>query len=261
MDGNHEKVFFRFLDEYDSNSERVLDAREQDYQNALTSWFDCIKSGPSYVKEEYQRLFSLFPYEELSASVIKEPGSMVGSGELSWPTETRARISAQLKIFELIASGENRAMDFAFDYFYSGNNNINDTISDMSHALFRPLAEDLRRHLTYRHEDARDQEDTLDAGQEVLSLALLDNKVEQVLERLDTLLIEIEKSNSILPDDKDRLKRELAAGREILSGSNARPIAINSTVGGAAKWIAEKFTTSAIGVVARELMDLLKGLF
>ena len=137
----------RFLAEYDEISHRVSMARERDFPRILRSWFACLDGAPEIVAREVHRLEALQTWDAVTSQVMKPSRGMAGSGQLDWPDDKQDRLSGQLLLLRKLASEEMKVMQFSFNYFYSGDNNINSNVNEMASLFFLPHSEELRRRL------------------------------------------------------------------------------------------------------------------
>lgn len=241
----------RFFTQFDLLTNRVIDSRQQDFSRNLRSWLACIDSAPAPIGTETARLSALQSWEEIERDVIQPPGSMVGSGQLNWPDREDLRLAGQLVLFRRLASGELDAMDFSFDYYFSGDNNITRTIQDMADRLFRPLSEDLRLrfgHILDSNELVED--DRVPAANRFVRLNHNSLAYLEAMEKITSLEEALRASNAIEPEEKATLQAEIQSGKVLLSAPRTRVGAVKAVLVSPLTWIAAAFASGALGELA-----------
>ena len=71
-------------------------------------------------------------------------GSMAGSGVFDFPHDRPTRVALQIELCRAIAEGTVRFLDFAINYFYSGNALSGHSVA-VARGLLRPLVRDIER--------------------------------------------------------------------------------------------------------------------
>ncbi|WP_139301257.1 hypothetical protein [Vannielia litorea] len=202
------------------------------------------------ILNEVNRLQSLSDWEDVEKNVVREPGSFVGSGELNWPDRSEDRLSNQLATLRELANGNLVPHDFAFNYFYSGDNNIDRTVQEMAANLFEPHAEELRRRLYNLAEDAAELAEAAPASDRMVALDHNSAQFTQAIERLGEVQVKLRENNQIDPDDKARIQVEIVSGIEILKAPKTRVEAAKVMLLGALGWLALEFASSGLGMAA-----------
>ncbi|MDG2231309.1 hypothetical protein ACMAY8_08275 [Rhodobacteraceae bacterium nBUS_22] len=77
-------------------------------------------------------------------------GSMIGSANLNWPSETVAELGLAIQIIERAGSDPNWLEQFALNWYYDGNNIIR-SIQKLTRSVFVPFARDYRSYLDKNH--------------------------------------------------------------------------------------------------------------
>ena len=137
----------RFFEEYDEIGSRVLDARARDFPATLRRWFACIDQAPEVVTREIHRLEALQDWSEVASEVMGASQGMAGSARLKWPDDKDRRLGGQILLLRRLATEKIKLFDFSMTYFYSGENQLDTIVGDMSSHLFDSHAEELRRTL------------------------------------------------------------------------------------------------------------------
>ncbi|WP_306005063.1 hypothetical protein [Aquicoccus porphyridii] len=161
-----------------------------------------------------------------------------------------------MALLRRLASNELDPVDFAFDYFYSGDNNINRTIQEMAEHLFEPHAEELRRHLERIAEDVED-EAVAPASDRIVSFDHNSAIFHEVLASVAEVDERLRESNEVPPDDKARIHVEIRTGVDLLKAPRTRPQAVKLVLLGALGWLAIEFSSSAVGIAAQHAWNLL----
>lgn len=246
----------RFFEAYDDIGRRIYSAREEDFGRYLRAWLANLDKAPPVVKLEVIRLCSMTTWTDVEATVISKPAGMVGSGRLAWPDDFDTRMGGQMALFRRLASNELDPGDFAFDYFYSGDNNINRTIQEMAEHLFEPHAEELRRHLEGIAEDAVD-EAVAPASDRVVSFDHNSVVFHEVLASVEEVDERLRESNEVPLDEKARIHVEIRSGVDLLKAPRTRLQAVKLVLLGALGWLAMEFASSAVGIAAQQAWNLL----
>jgi hypothetical protein len=76
-------------------------------------------------------------------------GGMVGSGQLTFPTNLDQRLSVMYQLLSKVNAGEVEFMDFSHTFFATGDTRIDSLIYAFNEAIVEPLA----RELSYRFEE------------------------------------------------------------------------------------------------------------
>lgn len=249
----------RFFEEFDDLGDRVIYSRERDFSINLNDWLSCLERAPDPISSEISRIQNCAEASDLEEKVMTRPGSMVGSGQFRWPNSMDERLCLKLVLSRKLADESIDPMNIAFDYYYIGDSNIDANIGEMGDRLYRPFFSDLRRHLINYLEDLNDTQPEVEEN--LSSVVVLDRaNAESISEKIDEIIELLRQNNQISPIDRERIESELRSGKEIVKSSTVRPAATRATIGGATKWIAEKFASSTVGIVAKELWKYLSDL-
>ncbi|MES2916362.1 MAG: hypothetical protein V4753_14690 [Pseudomonadota bacterium] len=142
-------------------------------------------------------------------------------------------------------------MNFAFDFFYSGDNNITRTIQDMSDQLFRPLSEDLRLWFDEIADLAKTPEDAeIPAADRVVALDHNSRGYTEAIQKIADLEEALRASNAIDSDEKARVKAEIESGKILLAAPRTRLGAVKAVLFASVVWIADNFAGGALGEIA-----------
>ena len=202
----------RFFVEYDEIANRLSMARERDFARILRTWFTCLDRGPEIVASEVHRLEALQTWDLVTSHVMKPSRGMVGSGQLDWPGDKDDRLGGQLLLLRKLASGAMQVMQFSFDYFYSGDNNINSNVNEMASLFFLPHSDELRRRLEDVAEDILDTDFHVPASHRVVQLGHNAASFHIAIAALEETLHHLKENNAIDPDDKARVETEIKSG-------------------------------------------------
>lgn len=241
----------RFFSQFDTLTNRVTESRGQDFARNLRSWFVCIDSAPVPLGFEISRLTTIQTWEDVQRDVMQPPRGMVGSGRLNWPDDDDLRLSGQMVLFRRLASVELDPMDFAFNYFYTGDNNITRTIQNMADMLFRPLSEDLRLRfeaIAAAREVVGDS--GIPAADRIVALDHNSKGYLDVVEKIAALEEALRANNQIAPEEKGRIQAEVASGKVLLAAPRTRLTAIKEVLLSPITWIAATFAGGALGEIA-----------
>ena len=240
----------RFFAEYDEIAHRLSMARERDFARILRSWFACLEGAPEIVVREIHHLEALQTWDIVASQVMKPPRDMVGSGELDWPDDKLERLGGQLLLLRKLASEEIKVMQFSFNYFYSGDNNINSNVNEMASLFFLPHTEELRRRLEDICDDILDTDFHVPASDRVVTLNHNVESFNQAISALEETLHHLQENNAIDPNDKTRITIELNSGLEMMKAPKTRIEAAGVVLLGALKWLVDKFSSAIVGLAA-----------
>lgn len=160
-----------------------------------------------------------------------------------------------------MASGDINPEEIAFNYFYSGDNNINSTVQEMASNLFEPHARELRRFFEAVVEDNDPEELFLPASDRTVSLDHNSEAFEKTLAALADIARAVKDSNQIDPEDKARVVAEISASEGLLRAPKTRVAAVMSVGGAALLWLSNSFANGIVGTLAGSAFEALKLLF
>lgn len=142
-------------------------------------------------------------------------------------------------------------MDFAYDYYFSGDNNIDRTVQDMADQLFRPLSEDLRLRFDEIVEAAEAAEEGgIPAADRIVTLDHNSKGYNEAIGQIEAVEEGLRANNEIAPDEKARLQAEIESGKRLLAAPRARVEAIKAVLLNPLTWIAMTFASGALGELA-----------
>jgi hypothetical protein len=255
-----------FFEDFDELTSTATYALYRDFPRIMRQWFNLFEDAPPAIADRVAWLRTLAPWGDVEAKVLSGPTGMVGSGTMSWPDDREERLSGQLNLFAQFASGNVTAEDFAFDYYFSGNNNINDTLHELTGHLFQPFASELRKYLV------RNIDQPVPTGDEITvpasdRLVSIDHNSAPYKE-FEIVLAEVEKelaaSNIVSPEDRERIGAELKAGKALLDASTVRVGALSAVLLAALTWLVLQVAGSAVEMAAQSaigwLLKLVPGL-
>ena len=255
-----DKKISRFLDEFDEISHRVSMARERDFARLLRTWFACLDEAPEIIAREVNRLQELENWDTVSSHVMTFSGSMVGSGQLNWPDDKHNRLGGQLLLLRKLASEEMRVMQFSFDYFYSGDNNIDSNVNEMASLFFLPHTEELRRRLEDVCDDVLDTNFYVPASDRVVELDHNSVSFDLAVSALHETLQHLRDNNSIEAEDKGRIETEINSGLALMKAPRTRIEAAGVVILGALKWLADRFASALVGAAAGRAIAAIRAL-
>ncbi|MCR9140433.1 MAG: hypothetical protein NXI27_31065 [Alphaproteobacteria bacterium] len=239
-----------FFEDYEEIAHDVTMSRAVDFSRNLAIWFNCLENSPLAISREVERLKALQPWEEVEKNVIIPPRSMVGSGRLDWPVNRDQRLGGQLVLLEQLATGDLEPTDFAFNFFYSGDTNINSTVGEMANVLFEPHSRELKRYLLRAIDEAEAAFEYVPAADRLVSLDHNSPQYKEAIDAVSTVQEKLRENNEIDPEDKIRVEVEIRSGLDILAAPKTRIEAAKTLLLGALGWLAMEFASSAVGVVA-----------
>lgn len=244
-------VIERFFSQFDQLTGRVTGSRQQDFARNLRSWLTSIDSAPAPIGDEAARLSALQSWDDVQRDVMRPPRGMAGSGQLNWADDDDLRPAGQIALFRRLASEELDAMNFAFDYFFTGDNNITRTIQEVSDQLFRPLSEDLRLRFEAIADAAEEaDEGGIPAADRVVTLDHNSQGYNEALGKIEFVEEALRASNAIPPDEKAMLQAEIASGKAILAAPRSRLAAIKEVLINPLTWLAVTFASGLLGELA-----------
>ena len=244
----------RFFDEYDEIVHRVTSARARDFAQTLRRWFACLDDSPRILRREVDRLEELQTWDEVASKVLVPSQGMVGSGQLNWPDEKDARLGGQLLLLRRLASEEIEVTNFSIEYFYSGDNQFDSMVGDMSSALFDTHAEELRRRLEDALEERESEDSFVPISDRVVRLDHNAEPFQDAIRAVETTIVHLRGNNSIDRDDRIRIELELKSGLDLVKAPKVRVYAVGTLVIGALVWLVEEFASSAVGIAAQEAL-------
>lgn len=261
-----------FLEEFDEVSDRVARARHEDFARVLRRWFAVFEEAPEAVAARVRWLMDIHPWVQNEATLTKENSGM-GNSQLLWPDNREQRLSAQLTLFKELAEERIEAWNFAFEYFSTSSNNINDTLHQMTEHLFEPHVAELRRYLIRNAENPPGDNvfrigDFVPASDRIVPLD--HNSPAHVAADAALAAVEekLEQANDGDPEEKHRVIAEVSAARRLLQATRVRTGALVAVLSGALAWVATQFAETAAGQAAEwaiqkviEYLPMLKGLF
>lgn len=104
-------------------------------------------------------------FDSWHKEVLSTFGGMVGSGDLTFPTDLEERMALMYQLLDKVNREEIDLIDFAHNFFIIGDNSIDSIIYSFNEAVVEPLA----RELSYRIEDL--EEEMPENNREVYPLA------------------------------------------------------------------------------------------
>jgi len=137
-------------------------------------------------------------FEYWHKEVLSTVGGMVGSGELSFPTDLEKRMALMYQLLNKIAEKEIDLTGFAHNFFATGNNGIDSLIYAFNDAVVEPLT----RELSYRIEEL--EEDLPDDNREIYSLANI-----QIIHNAENVVQQSATGNNIQQNATIKSKNEL----------------------------------------------------
>jgi hypothetical protein len=248
-----------FFDEFQDLNIQILRARHQDFAALMRRWFHNLETGPEIVAKETRRLMERFPWERVEADVLENHPGM-GPDYLNWPDGVEERLGAQLNLFRKLADNEIEPWQFAHQYFGTANPNINDTLHEMTEHLFDGHVGELERFLRRR----------LDIGITTTSVPASDRVVPidhnaQAYTDLSAALSEVElaaeQSNELNPEDRERVKAELSAGRRLLEAPVIRLNLVSAILVSSLTWLSLQFAETAVQPAIQAALNALISLF
>lgn len=169
-------------------------------------------------------------------------GGMVGSGQLTFPTNLDERLSVMYQLLSKINVGEIDFIDFAHTFFATGDSRIDSLIYAFNEAIVEPLA----RELSYRFEEIEEtmpenQRDTVSLAnvqiihnaQNVIQQSAVGSDISQTANieqnnELGNLFEELKKEihKSVQDNEKMRESIEIAESAQVLvNGDPPKPTA------------------------------------
>jgi len=124
------------------------------FNDRLRLLVDYFKSDP-VLSIIHSQLLSMpgVDFDSWHQGVLSTVGGMVGSGELSFPTDIEKRMALMYQLLNKINSGEIDLIDFAHNFFATGDNRIDSIIYAFNEAVVEPLT----RELSYRIEELEEE--------------------------------------------------------------------------------------------------------
>lgn len=89
-----------------------------------------------------EELVALVDFDSWLAAGQASGGSMVGSSELEWPTDTQEELGLTIALIHWLAEEPEKAWDFAYDFYYTGNNDITHNLQNMISQVLVPFGRD-----------------------------------------------------------------------------------------------------------------------
>lgn len=252
--------------EYEDVAGEVEPSLHQLFQGNLQRWF-AILDRETFVRQYLSGLEAAVDFSEWYSEALKTRGSFVGSGRLVWPLHEGQRLALQLALFRRFAEGTIRPMDF-YIAFLGRSTNLNDMVRDLGQQIFRPLARELRRHIS-RIADGRSlspEGDELDAEIPAAdrSVRLDHNRPEYrvVVDAFGSLEKNVKDANNYddIQDKSQRLAEISAAGR-LIRAARVRVEALVSLIAPTLKYLIRKFADTVVGETAKKLWAALAELF
>ena len=250
----------KFFDEYDEIASRVMTARARDFPATLRRWFARLDEAPEVVQREIRRLEALQNWSEVTSEVMGTSGGMLGSAQLTWPDDKDRRLGGQLLLLRQLAAEEIRVVDFSMEYFYVGDGNFDNLVGEMSSNFFDPHAEELRRRMEDVVEMSLEDETLVPASDRIVSLSHNAPSFRKAVQSVELTLDEVNRNNSIDPDDKARVSLELKAGLDLVQAPKTRIEAARALLLGALGWLVAEFGSAVVGQVADAAIPLVRAL-
>ena len=136
------------------------------FSDRLNMLMDYCKTDPVTVAIHEQLInMPSVNFESWHKDVLSTMGGMVGSGDLTFPTELEERMALMYQLLDKINDSEIDLLDFSHSFFAIGDNSIDSIIFAFNDAIVEPLA----RELAYRIEDL--EEEMPEDNQEIFPLA------------------------------------------------------------------------------------------
>jgi hypothetical protein len=239
-----------WLSIYDDVSELVSRSKYQTFTHNLKRWFALLDKQPVTAELVFQleRRTDFQAWYSRSEATV---GSMVGSGDLVWPTEDEDRIGLQLALFRHFATGSVGVTDFAVNFLYS-DNNFNVMAADVVGQFFDPLSRELRRYLARALTAPIEAWSvSIPASDRAVTINHNNPDYTAVTRDLDALEEAVRGSNDY-PDTEDKAQRvaEIGAMRRLLAASRVRIDALIALVVRGLQHFAKTFADKVIGALA-----------
>lgn len=124
------------------------------FNDRLRMLMDYCKSDP-VLSLTHNQLMSMpgVDFDSWHKGVSSTLGGMVGSGDLSFPTDLDKRMALMYQLLSKVDNEEIDLIDFSHDFFATGDNRIDSLIYAFNDAVVEPLC----RELSYRIEDLEEE--------------------------------------------------------------------------------------------------------
>lgn len=256
-----------FLEEYDDNTQQLANAGHSFFPQRLSQWFHLIDEGDELISKHVKALERQIDWETEVDRLMAEGGPMVGSGRINLPPQKLKRLSAYLNIMRRLQNGEIDLLNFAHDYFYDGRR-IDDSIAKMADQFFEPFASELRRFIEKSFDTEIDDDETgptdidaIPASDRVVSINHNAPEYAALMTGLEGLEEQIQTTNHVDVQTKERSLAELRSVRAVLEPTTAREIVLKNVVLVTFSFLAVLFAETLIGqVIQTTIMPTLKAL-
>jgi hypothetical protein len=252
-------LFKSLIDEFDSITSDVMNASNTNFPTNLDRWFEVLDED-QFAFQTIRDLTLNSDFDKWYADRKATVGSMVGSGNLTWPSGKRDRLAMQLALFHAFRDGKTDPPTF-HNLFFGGTRHLDEMTRQVNDQIFGPMARDLRRFLIQQNEMKEQNSDTAPASDRTVTLDHNQPDYSAAMQSVDALEAAIREANDYDDfEDNDQRIAEISAGRRLLQASRVRVAALINTIGTALKWLIEKFAAGIIGQVAKRAWDALSAL-
>jgi hypothetical protein len=208
--------FSNFRAVYNELTDAVANSKHQFFKDHLENFFDTIDQTPNaarVVSELEARVDFPGWYETCKQSI----GSMVGSGELTWPRDKTDKLGVKVAMLRAMSSSELDIYDFCSSFLYT-DNNFDTHVYDVSQQIFLPTARELLRYVERRFDNpevpASDRQVTLDHNS---------TRYEDADAAMEKLEAAIREANDFLePEEKEQRQAEVSAARRLMKAVRVR---------------------------------------
>jgi hypothetical protein len=144
----------RSIDRFSDFSNDLLSSDMNTFEDRISMLISYAKSD-EFFKDLHQQLTTnkSVNFDEWLSSLKETIGGMVGSGNLSFPTDLEQRLSLMYQLLCKIESGDLDLLSFTSDFFAIGSSRIDEHIYSFNNAISEPLF----RELGYRLQDIEDE--------------------------------------------------------------------------------------------------------
>ncbi|NEV78327.1 hypothetical protein DYI24_14890 [Rhodopseudomonas sp. BR0C11] len=248
-----------FLEEFDDLSNQLTTTHRNDFVVRLKHLISFIELDDDNLGAHIRYLRGRLSWEEISATHLTTTRGLGGS-HVKLPEDQRDILSLYLNIAEQMISGAIKPEQFAFTYFRGRSNNLDEIHQSLTDNMFRPFLSDLRRYIKKHYDESAPSIDS------ITSIPASDREVPlehnslhtDLLNAIDELEDNLHGDNTISPDDRQQITKELTAGKTILSGPKARIVTIGAVVAAPLYWVLEKMAGTMAGELAKRALGLLE---
>lgn len=209
--------FSNFSAVYNELTDAVTSAKHQFFKDHLVNFFDTIDLTPNAARVVHGLETRVnFPkwYEECQ----KSTGSMVGSGELTWPKDKVDKLAMKVALLRAMSTGELDVYNFCSAFLYT-DNDFDVHVYDVSQQIFLPTTRELLRYIDQNFDRAAE----VPASDRAVTVNHNSQGYADAETAMENLEAAIREANDFAePEEKEQRQAEVSAARRLMKAVRVR---------------------------------------